>query len=515
MERARGQGIGHVCLLIYLLVAGVSQASETGQYAPVARSHVLQSIDETIAVLSDAAAHGINSRVADIAALESVRSDIVMGRWSAAWHADLQTFIVEVLLEYAVDFTLGRENPSRHDVAQIRAALEAAIAVGQITEWYTSRMPTDPAYHRLRAAMRQLLDATAAKPWPTIGSGPTLLAGDRGERVARLRARLGLELDSDAVFDEQLTKAVIAYQNRHGLDADGVVGRGTLEHLDVSLEQRVRQIQTNLERWRRGDFKIGAKQVRVNLPSYELEYRDGDGLSGRMRVVIGSTDNPTPLLTDTIEYLVFSPYWFVPERIALKEIVPKLHRDSSYLERLNLDVFAKGSHQPQAAVDLKATGRGNFPYYLRQRPGPKNSLGRAKFIFPNEKNIYLHDTSSPQLFRESRRAYSHGCIRVEDARLLAEWLLINRADWDGAAIDQAMDADKPKRVALSDSVPIITTYFTAVAHDSGEISFYDDVYAYDPKHDGAMASTYLPARAVQGLAGPQFALNRGALNSTQ
>ena len=515
MERAHGQVIASVCLLIILLVAGVSRASEAGEHALAGRGQALQSIDDAIAVLGDAAAHGIEIRAADIAALEAARSDIKMGRWEAAWQADLQTFIVEALLEYAVDFTIGRDNPSRNAIADMRAALEAATEAGQIPAWYTARIPADPGYHLLRAAMQRLVDSAAATPWPTVGAGPSLVPGDTGERVARLRARLGLQPynDSDAVFDARLMEAVIAYQRRHGLDADGFVGRQTREHLDVPFEQRVEQIRTNLERWRRGDFESNGKQVRVNLPSYELEYRDGHGFFGRMRVVIGSTGNPTPLLTDTIKYLVFSPYWFVPERITLREIVPKLHSDSGYLERLNFDVLAKESHQPVSSVDWAEMRRGNFPYYLRQRPGSKNSLGRAKFIFPNDKNIYLHDTSSPQLFQNSRRAYSHGCIRVENARLLAEWLLQDRPDWNGIAIEDAMDAGKPERVVLSNSVPIIITYFTAVAHDSGAISFYDDVYAYDSEHNGAMASTYLPERSVQDLNGPRLAMNRESRSS--
>ena len=466
-------------------------------------------IDTTIAILEDAPAHGIDGPMRDVDVLESVRVDLDAGRQDADWRAATQRYVEQALLAYAVDFTLGRQKPTRREILNLRETIRAAIGARQVDTWYRAAIPRDPAYHQLRAALMRLERAGDTVQWPAVGPGPTLQPGDRGARVVRLRARLDVgQGDSAAdVFDDELAAAVLAYQHRHGLDPDGLIGPRTQRHLDVTVEQRISQVRSNLERWRRSGLEVDGRHIRVNLPSYELAYRNGVETVGRMRVVIGTEDTPTPMLVDAIRHLVFSPYWYIPQRIALREILPRLERDPGYLARRQLDVFEKGSHQPAAGIDWARVRSGPFPYYLRQRPGPENALGRIKFSFPNAQYIYLHDTASPDLFGNSRRAYSYGCIRVENARILAEWLLDDQPEWDGTAIDVAMNSKIPRRVELKMSVPIITTYFTAAVGDSGLISFYEDVYDHESGEPGALASSYLPARPIVEPGAPSLASN--------
>lgn len=504
MGRIRSRGIAGICLLAGFFLSAVAHAS-TAENLDL----MLRVTEEAMVVLNDASSHGLVVPDQDLAALEAAHADLMLGRSDLDWFERIRVFAVDALLAYAVDFESGQKRPSRARRDGLRAAISAAVYTGTILHWYKSRIPEHPEYHRLRGALLQLEHNHDDASWPMIGPGPTLEPGDRGERVERLRARLGLSIGdgADAEFDESVSRAVLAYQRQHGLDADGLVGRRTLAHLDVTVEQRKRQIRSNLERWRRSELAVSGRQIRVNLPSYELEYRDGEGFSGHMRVVIGDLRSRTPLLTDAIEYLVFSPYWDVPDRIARRAILPRLTRDADYLDRMRFDVYAKETHRLARSIDWDSFARRGSPYFLRQQPGPNNSLGRLKFMFPNPDYIYMHDTSAPQLFAKSRRALSNGCIRVEHASRLAEWVLGEQADWDVEKIESAMAAGEPRRVELDETVPIAMTYFTVVAHESGSVSFYEDIYEHELDASAAMASTYLPERAASGLISPQVTAN--------
>lgn len=470
-------------VLFWLSNATIAEDEIGGAVLP--QHQAIANIDAAIAILDDAEYHGLPGFADDANALRNIRH-----RWrNGPIDSSVMSLVENTLIHFSLDFSVGQRRPTRQEIIEHETSVRDAMAKGSLFDWYKSRMPIDPAYHRLRAGLNRLQDS---QTWARIGAGATLQPGDTGERVRKLYARLGISSKpGNASYDHNLQAAVMSYQDRHGLDADGQVGRRTLAHLNVSNEERIKQVRANLARWRQHAPHVGGKRVQVNLPSFELTLYDGQGQSENMRVVIGDQKNQTPLLNDTIEYLVFSPYWDVPQRIAKTEILRAAFHDSNYLQRQSFEILDRSTHRPVSTIDWEIIRAGNFPYRIRQKPGPGNSLGQVKFIFPNDSSIYLHDTSAPQLFAKARRAYSHGCVRVENPHALAAWLLTDQLEWTPEAIRAAMAKGVPKSVMLDKPVPIAITYFTAVARDSGDISFYDDVYDIDSDEAGVMASTYL------------------------
>ena len=332
--------------------------------------------------------------------------------------------------------------------------------------------PQVPFYNRLREALPRYRQAAEAGGWPTIPSGPALALGDRGPRVAALRARLIAEGDSVEaplaktasvdVFDPQLANAVEHFQDRHGLAEDGAAGEGKIREMNVPVEDRLRSLRLNLDRWRWLPRELGDHYVMVNVAGFEMAVIKDDKPVLTMKVVVGKTGTETPIFRDTIESIVVNPYWNVPTGIAEDDIYPKVAADPTWLERNNYEMVGKGS------------SRG-----VRQRPGPKNALGEVTFLFPNEHDVYLHDTPADALFNRDTRAFSHGCIRLEKPRELAYYLFENEgkshADYD------ALRGKAEKWVTLEHKIPVYILYFTAWADEDGSVRFYPDIYRRDAR----------------------------------
>ena len=313
-------------------------------------------------------------------------------------------------------FPSAAARPTPAEVESLREEIDLAIAGKRLIEWYKRRIPLDPSYQRLRIMYAALADKARTQSWPVVGAGPTLEDGANGPRVASLRARLQLTAES-AVYDEELRQAVERYQSLHGLDVDGKVGRNTLAHLDTGLDVRLAQIRKNLERHRsqwQDRLPSGDVRLLVNLPSYRLTLEEQGKAVASMKVIIGHPDTPTPLLDEPVERLVFSPYWYVPEKIAREEIVPAMLRNPGYGPQNNYEVVDRQTQRP-VAIENWRFGL-NRSLVVRQQPGDNNALGRVKFILPNDRAVYLHDTRAPELFALNRRALSHGCIRVGETR---------------------------------------------------------------------------------------------------
>ena len=321
-------------------------------------------------------------------------------------------------------------------------------------------LPRHPGYDRLRQELVRYQTIAGAGGWPRIGGGPTLRLGDSGSRVATLRHRLAAtgELVATAesdVFDDATAVAVRAFQSRHGLDQDGAVGPQTRAALDVAASARVEQLRVNLERWRWLEADLGDRYVLVNVAGFHAGLYDGDRLTLGMRAIVGKPYRRTPIFSDEIRYLVFSPYWNIPSSIARQEIRPKGRR---YMERNHIEVVSGGR--------------------LRQRPGPGNALGRVKFMFPNRFNVYLHDTPARELFDRTSRSFSHGCIRLEKPLELARFLLDGQG-WTREEIEQATDRSTPKTVPLERRVPVHILYWTAWVDEGGTLQFRRDIYDRD------------------------------------
>jgi murein L,D-transpeptidase YcbB/YkuD len=295
-------------------------------------------------------------------------------------------------------------------------------------------------------------------------------------------------------------EAVKAFQRRHGLEPDGVIGRDTVAMLDVSMAHRVRQIELAMERMRWLPAMSDRPVVFVNVPLFRLwasDPRTGEEPL-RMNVVVGkSVDHMTPIFVDQMEYVIFRPYWNPPYSITVKEIVPQARRDPAYLDRQNMEIVASGEDgaEPLPATPENLSGVLAGRLRLRQKPGPRNSLGLAKFIFPNADNIYMHGTPAQALFSRARRDFSHGCIRLEDPARLAEWILRDQPEWTRAKIDAAMQAERPTRVNLKPPLPVVLFYDTVHVNSDGVVFFVNDIYGDDRQLDAALAQGYpYPAR---------------------
>jgi murein L,D-transpeptidase YcbB/YkuD len=437
------------------------------------------------------------------AALAAARAAAKAGPTPASdrW-AELDLLLTDAFLVYGAHLLAGRVNPetlspewvSNRRSADIAVVLEAALASEDIPGALETLVPPQYGYRRLREALARDREVAAAGGWPIIPDGATLRLADRGGPVAALRARLRFEDDlggggkpeeqSDtALFDDEVERAVKMFQQRHGLAADGVVSAETRAELNVPAQRRVEQLELNLERWRWLPKDLGRRHIIVNIAAYELEVVDRDSVVLSMRVVVGRPFDRTPVLSDTMRYLVLNPYWHVPSNIAVDELLPKVRRDASYLARYKLRVFPSSGADAREidprTVNWWAITPAHFPFQLRQDPGPRNALGRIKFMFLNKYHVYLHDTPARPLFEETQRDFSHGCIRIEHPIELAVYLLRQDPRWSRDTLLSALDDAVDRTVPLPEPMPIHLLYWTAWADMDGTIQFRRDIHGRD------------------------------------
>lgn len=420
--------------------------------------------------------------------------------------AALEVALSRTLVRFGWDLAHGRIEPDAVDVGfdiqleplDVDALLAAAAGPGELTRILAGLAPASDSYEKLRVALAQLRHQAAAGARPGLPPGEILEFGMAGPAVTALRDLLratgDLPADVDglpesdpvepagAYFGRALEAAVIRFQTRHGLEPDGRVGPRTRAALGTPLAVRIEQIEVNLERlrWMNGD--LGERHVMVNLADFALEVVDRGERLFAARVVVGAPYHRTPVFSGDMTYIEINPYWNVPPSIARNEILPAVQADPTYLVREDFEVLSDWSHEAQvldpSLIDWRAVEPDQLSFKFRQRPGPRNALGRIKFMFPNRFNVYLHDTPARTLFSQRVRSFSHGCIRVEQPEVLAN-LLLDQAGWDRAMIDAAIAADERQVVRLEQPVPVHLTYLTSWVDDAGRLQFRDDIYARD------------------------------------
>jgi murein L,D-transpeptidase YcbB/YkuD len=424
--------------------------------------------------------------------------------------AELDLLLTDSFLMLGAHLVSGQVDPSsfeREWVAVRREAdlirmLDSALEDGDIQATLYSLLPQHPGYYRLRDMGEHYRRLADAGGWQLVSAGPPFELGDTGARVAELERRLSATDDLEAnvpgldlaIFDDRTEAAVRRFQIRHGLDADGVVGTKTLAALNVSVSQRLEQIYLNLERWRWLPQSLGERYVLVNLPAFALQAVEAGKSLLEMRVAVGRPYRSTPVFSDTIRYLVFNPYWEIPASIAVRDKLPEVRKDITYLSKQGIRVLSGwGSDQQeisQAGIDWSSFSSRSFPYRLRQDPGPLNALGRVKFMFPNRFNVYLHDTPGREVFKRTERDVSSGCIRLERPLELAELLLRNNRGWQPATLQEYLRDYQERTIRLDTPWPVHLLHWTAWVDENQVAHFRPDLY----DRDGRLSKALLEAR---------------------
>jgi murein L,D-transpeptidase YcbB/YkuD len=441
---------------------------------------------------------------------------------TASQLADLDLLLTDAFLLYAAHLVGGRVDPvaihpewsAVRREADLVAALDSALADGDIEAALESLLPRHAEYRRLRATLERYRRIAASGGWPEIPAR-TLRSGREDDAVPLLRTRLRLSGDlavpgeddadgaaagaDDRRFGPDLEAAVRRFQARHGLEQDGIVSLETSAVMNTPVEDRIRQLELSLERWRWLPRELGERHIRVNIAGFDLDVFEGDTVVFSTRVMVGQRFRRTPVFSDRMTYLVLNPTWTIPPGILEQDKLPLIRRDVDYLRQNRIRVFApSGQEVPASSVDWSAM-TGNTGYRLRMEPGPENPLGQVKFMFPNQYSVYLHDTPSRELFDRNRRDFSSGCIRVERPLELATYLLGSDPRWSRERIDAALRNPAEQTVPLPRAVPVHLLYWTAWAETDGTVHFREDVYGRDAALDAAMRE---PPPAVPSQSAP-------------
>ena len=459
-------------------------------------------------MLADASADGLVATDYDVEAL-AARAATLDTTPEASARAAFEGDLDSALLRYLRDLRFGRIDPrkvgfrvGRHGDAlpDLVARLHEAAAQGRVQQLADELRPHFHQYDKLREALAgyRALDANGsiahlAAPVPIRPDDPFRDAVS----LHRLLVAFG-DLPADAPlpatrYDDTLSTGVRHFQARHGLDPDGVIGRTTLAALNVPLAQRIRQLELALERLRWLPDLDEGRYIGINIPMFRLWAWDSTRPNDSpitMSVVVGKALNTrTPVLLDEMRYLIFRPYWNVPRSIVVKELLPAMARDAGYLQRNDMEVVG-ANEDPRPVVSTQTVEQlRQGTLRVRQRPGPKNSLGLVKFIFPNDDNVYLHGTPASHLFSQARRDFSHGCVRVENPVALAHWVLSDQPQWTRERIEETMNGTTSMRVNLTRPVPVILFYMSAMVMPSDQaLHFAPDIYGHDAALERALTA---------------------------
>ncbi len=475
---------------------------------------------ELIEALADAQRYGLDpSRygAAKLRQWSDQHKDIWINPPSAAERGQFDVALTAAGMRFARDLSFGQHNPGVYLSGESDAQIAAGAAqlfrseildAGDFQEGLHALQPPHAEYWRTLDALakyRRLAQENRELPQPpeiteTVGVGDSWMGVPEVALVLRATGDLSsseylatLEPGSTGVYTETLSVGVKRFQERHGLDADGRIGKGTIAALRVPLEQRVRQLELALERWRWLPREFSRAPVVVNIPEFRLRAMQGPNLdeaAWKTRVIVGiAKGHQTPILDDEMEYLIFGPYWNVPISITRDELVPKIRADAAYLRDHHYEVVTREGIvvtdtevDPETLAELR-----DGSLLLRQKSGPGNALGGVKFVFPNPEDIFLHDTPSKNLFAQPRRDFSHGCIRVQDPDMLAEWVLRTDGqmepdgDWTVTRVEEGMHRTSEEVVKLKRKIPVLIVYQTAHVTAEGQVRFFPDIYGRDQK----------------------------------
>lgn len=455
--------------------------------------------NDLISILDDSYFEGLNPKDYHIDFIKQHDEEIEKGTTISTENSAVADIIMtDALLTYAHHMIQGKVNPTKLDPNwnysqrplpdSVEFRVMHRLQTQTLKEGVKKIRPELPMYHKLRYWFVKYDSVQKADgdikqiQYP----GAPLRLGDSSEVVGELKRHLSnyantLSLTHNDVFDEELEITVKEFQSQNGLDDDGIAGKKTFEILNMSISVRMDILRVNMERCRWLNNDLPEEFILVNIADYHLYLFRNRIIDYDCRVVVGKEHHETPVFTSDIKYLVFNPTWTVPYSIASKEMLPKLKRDPQYLQDRNMTLLRGDKVIDPSTIDFNEYSRGNFPFTIRQEPGPNNALGIVKFIFPNKYAVYLHDTPSKSYFGKSERAFSHGCVRVQNPLVLAEQLL-GKQGYDRTKIDNILKTKKLKNVYLEEPMSVMIMYWTCYEdREEGKMYFYSDIYGRDKK----------------------------------
>jgi L,D-transpeptidase YcbB len=459
------------------------------------------------AALESAEAHGLPAPRYDVAGLKAALRDLqterergrLEARMSEAFLAYARDLRNGVLVPSEVDAGIVRETASVDDLALIRG-----IATAEPVAFLRALAPSDPRYTSLMKARLDLLRVIGDGGWGPVIEGPTLAPGDSGPEVVALRDRLiamgYLRPTAVQGYGPEIVRAIQAFQIDHGITADGTAGEGTIAEINVSPEERLRSVTVALERmrWLHGT-ELGRRHIWVNLPDFTAKIIDDGRVTFETVTVVGmnQADRRSPEFSDKMEFMVINPTWNVPRSITVKEYLPMLQKNPNAAGHLRI-VDRNGRLVDRAAVDFTQFTARNFPFSMSQPPSDGNALGQVKFMFPNQYNIYLHDTPQKALFGKEVRAFSHGCIRLGRPFEFAYALLARQTDNPEEVFQTSLNNRAEHPLPLEEHVPVHLVYFTAFPDQKGKVEYRRDVYGRDARIFDALQAAGVELPGVQG-----------------
>jgi len=458
--------------------------------------HSSRQVEDLLQLVEHSADEGFQPRDFHAGEITATTRGRVLSELPTSRRVDAEILLSDSLLRLIHHYRYGKLNPrylGKHrnhgkgafanelidDLEQVVRAEDLEIAV----EGLASR---PSFYKRLQESLVRYRRIATTGGWRRVPAGRSLTPSMRDSRVPIIRERLRATGDftgpaSDSPFYDQALKAsVVAFQKRHHLGSDGVVGPTTRKVMNVPVAMRVNQIRINLERMRWISDGLPDDFLLVNIPEQRVElFRDGQ-LVWSSRVIVGRRKRPTPAFRGRMEYIEINPSWTVPPTILKKDILPAMRRDPGYLKRRGLQVVTRGGKPVSPrSVNWRKVSSTSFPYLIRQPPGTRNALGQIKFMFPNRYSVYLHDTPSRSLFKRSERLHSSGCVRVEHPWKLAELVLTDPKRWNRARFKKVIASKQTRTVRLKEPLAIVLAYWTVEADADGKVLFWNDVYARD------------------------------------
>lgn len=465
-----------------------------------------QRIDAVFQLIANAEASGLNADYYNLSLLKTKWQQLInQEHISEADYVFLDTAISINLIHFLSDIHFGRINPVTLDInynfknqaiTLIPVILEA-LKNNKISELTEILQPSSTTYLQLKKTLLDYQNTPSRQALIDLQYLRSLRPNDTSQQIVKIRQQLSIinqstyALPPSPVYDPYLASKIKQFQFQHGLQQDGIIGRDTIKALNIKPYQRIQMIKLALERLRWLPKLAPSPLIMVNIPAFKLKAYHPDSENKdktqtlNMKVIVGKSKKKkfkSPVFSANMYYLEFSPYWNIPKSITLDEILPQLQENPLYLEQNNIEVVS-GFHDNETALpytedSFEQLQSGDL--MLRQRPGKGNALGKVKFIFPNNYNVYLHDTPARHLFRKPKRDLSHGCIRVEKPTELAQFLLQTRKGWNQKEVIKAMHLPSPKKVRLKKAIPVII-YYSTVSVEQGNVVFYNDVYNYDAK----------------------------------